>query len=81
MRQHRLSRPGLARDRIQPLAKAQFRLLDQQQILDPKLAQHGVCLALRAAGPVAAALPHVLGRLRVLRYGGPPPPRHPPQER
>jgi glycosyltransferase involved in cell wall biosynthesis len=38
--------------------------------------------AFRPAGPVTAALPHVLGRAsRALRYGGPPPPRHPREER
>ena len=35
-------------------------------------------LCTRRAGPVTAALPHVLGRAaRALRYGGPPPPCHP----
>ncbi len=38
--------------------------------------------AFRPAGPVTAALPHVLGRAtRALRYGGPPPPRHPREGR
>ena len=40
MGKHRLSRPGLPRDRVQARAEPQFGPLDQQQVLDPQLAQH-----------------------------------------
>ncbi len=50
--QHRLAGAGLAGDRVEPLAQAQLGLLDQEQVLDPELAQHAVLLALGAAGPL-----------------------------
>ena len=40
-----LAGAGLAGDRVQPLAQPQLGPLDQQQVLDPQLAQHGICVA------------------------------------
>ncbi len=48
--EHRLPRAGLAGDRVQPLAEPQLGLLDQQQVLDPKLTEHTLLLAPGAAG-------------------------------
>ena len=42
VREHRLPRPGLTGDRVQPLAEPQFGPFDQQQVLDPQLAQHSI---------------------------------------
>ena len=47
--------PGLAGDRVQALAEAQLGPLDQQQVLDPQLAQHALCLAAAADGFAQAA--------------------------
>ena len=46
--QHRLAGAGLAGDRVEALVEAQLGALDQQQVLDPKLAQHGPCVATEA---------------------------------
>ena len=48
VRQHRLAGPGLAGDRVKPLPQPQFGPLDQQQVLDPQLAQHRICVATEA---------------------------------
>ena len=45
VRQHRLAGAGLAGDRVQPLPQPQLGPLDQQQVLDPQLTQHGFCVA------------------------------------
>ncbi len=45
VRQHRLAGSGLAGDRVEPSPEAQFGPLDQQQVLDSKLAQHAFCVA------------------------------------
>ena len=41
MGEHGLARPGLARQHVQPGAEAQLGPLDQQQVLDAQLVEHG----------------------------------------
>ena len=66
-----LPRPRLPRDRVQPLAEPQFRPLDQQQVLDPELAQHGLCVATGAdrLSPVFRSLRAQPARLFAGRAG------------
>ena len=45
MGEHGLAGAGLPRDRVEALAEAQLGALDQQQVLDPELAQHVSCVA------------------------------------
>ena len=56
VREHGLARPGLARDRVQPLAEAQLGALDQEQVLDPQLEEHTPVLAPGADGFAPSAL-------------------------
>ncbi len=42
MREHRLARTGLTREHVQPGREQQLGAVDQQQVLNSKLAQHGI---------------------------------------
>ena len=44
MRQHGLARAGLAGDHREAAARPQLGALDQQQVLDAQLQEHGACL-------------------------------------
>ena len=46
--EHGLAGAGLAGDRVEPLPQAQLGALDQEQVLDPQLAQHAPCVATAA---------------------------------
>ena len=48
MGEHGLAGARLAGDRVEPLAEPQLGALDQQEVLDPQLAQHASCLATAA---------------------------------
>ena len=65
MGEHGLAGPGLPGDRVQPLAEPQFGPLDQQQVLDPQLAQHAA-LCSNGRGPTRPRFPLVA---RVSRGG------------
>ena len=41
LRENRLARPGLARDRVEPGGKGQLGLLDQDEVLDAQATEHG----------------------------------------
>src|SRR6188472_2850074 len=67
MRQHGLARAGLAGNRVKPLAEAQFRPLNQEQILDSQLAQHP-SVSSTASGPKPLFKPQFAGScLRLCR--------------
>ena len=57
MGKHGLSRSRLAGNCIEPFTKPQLRPLDQEQVLDSQLAEHALCLAPGAAGPVTCRGP------------------------
>ena len=50
VREHGLAGPGLTGDRVQARLEAQLGALDQEQVLDPQLAQHAPVVAAGADG-------------------------------